>query len=150
MSGTRQVIARNKKASYNYFLEGHLEAGIVLNGSEVKALRNHKGNIEDSYGYDKDGELFLYNSHIGQYDKANQFNHEPRRARKLLCHKAEIKKIMGKIHTKGYTLVPVSIYFDNKNRVKVELALGKGKKLYDKREDIAKRDANRRERRERI
>jgi len=136
-------IATNRRARHEYFIEETIEAGIVLTGTEVKALRLGKGNLNDSYAQIKAEEVFLYNCHISPYEYGNRFNHDPLRPRKLLLHKAEIRKLAAKIKEKGYTLVPLSMYFDRKNRVKVELALAKGKKLYDKRHDLAKRDAAR-------
>lgn len=135
----RRIIAGNKRASYDYFLEDRLEVGIVLIGTEVKALRLSNGNINDSYVYNQGGELFLFNSYIAPYNQTDN-NHEPRRVRKLLCHKHEIRKMIGKIRTKGYTLIPTSLYINEKNIMKLEIALGKGKKLHDKRKEIAKRD----------
>jgi SsrA-binding protein len=140
MRKTKQIIANNKKASFNYFLEHKIEAGVVLLGSEVKSLRLGKANIEDAYASYSNNELFLYNSHISPYDKSSHQNHDPRRPRKLLLHKLEIKKLLGKIKQKGYTIVPTSIYFDEGNFVKIEIALASGKKLHDKRETIKQRD----------
>jgi SsrA-binding protein len=120
-----------------------METGIVLSGTEVKSLRLGKGNLNDSYAQIKGTEVILYNCHISPYDFGNRFNHDPLRPRKLLLHKAEIRRLLGKIKEKGYTLVPLSLYFDRNNRAKVELALAKGKKLYDKREDLVKKDAER-------
>lgn len=120
-----------------------MEAGIVLTGTEVKSLRLGKGNLNDSYAQLKAMEVMLYNCHISPYDFGNRFNHDPLRPRKLLLHKEQIRRLSGKTKEKGFTLVPLSMYFDQKNRVKVELALAKGKKLYDKRETLAKKDAQR-------
>lgn len=136
-------IATNRRARHDYFIEETIEAGVVLTGTEVKALRHGKGNLNDSYAQVKAEEVFLYNCHISPYDYGNRYNHDPLRPRKLLLHKAEIRKLAAKIKEKGYTLVPLNLYFDRKNRVKLELALARGKKLYDKRHDIAKRDAAR-------
>ena len=138
-----QKIATNRRARHDYFIEETIEAGVVLTGTEVKALRHGKGNLNDSYAQVKAEEVFLYNCHISPYDYGNRYNHDPLRPRKLLLHKAEIRKLAAKIKEKGYTLVPLNLYFDRKNRVKLELALARGKKLYDKRHDIAKRDAAR-------
>ena len=135
-----KTIARNKKASFNYFLEDEFEAGIVLKGSEVKSLREGKVSVEDSHADYSGGNLMLYNCHIQEYDKAHQFNHLTRRPRILLLHKKEIKKIVGKIKIKGYTLILTSMYFNEKNKVKVALAIGKGKKLHDKRETLKEKD----------
>ena len=138
-----KTIARNKKASFNYFLEDAFEAGIVLKGSEVKSLREGKVSVEDSHADYSGGNLMLFNCHIQEYDKAHQFNHFTRRPRILLLHKKEIKKIVGKIKIKGYTLILTSMYFNEKNKVKVALAIGKGKKLHDKRETLKQKDWDR-------
>ena len=135
-----KVIARNRKAAFNYFFEDKFEAGIVLKGSEVKALREGKVNIEDSHADYSGGNLMLFNSHIQEYDKASNFNHSTRRPRALLMHKQEVRKIVGKIKIKGYTLIVISMYFNEKNKVKLELAIAKGKKLHDKRETIKEKD----------
>lgn len=135
-----KVIARNKKAKFNYFIEDTFEAGIVLKGSEVKSLREGKCSIEDSHADYSGGHITLYNCYIQEYEKANRFNHIARRPRILLLNKKEIRKIIGKIKIKGYSLIATSIYFNNKNMVKIELAIAKGKKLYDKREDIKAKD----------
>jgi SsrA-binding protein len=139
-TGSRKIIAQNKKAAFDYFIEERLEAGIVLTGSEVKSLRNGKANIVDSHAAADGNELVLHNLYIAEYEKASQFNHSTRRPRKLLLHRSEIKKILAKIKIRGYTLVALSIYFNHKNMVKVELGLAKGKKLHDKRETIKERD----------
>ncbi len=136
----KKIIAQNKKAFNNYFIEERLEAGIMLTGSEVQSLRQGKASIEESHAADKGNEVFLYNCHIAEYEKANRFNHSTRRPRKLLLHKNEINKIIGKIKIKGYTLVALSMYFNKKNKVKIELGIAKGKKLYDKRESIKEKD----------
>jgi SsrA-binding protein len=135
-----KIISRNKKATFNYFIEETFEAGIVLKGSEVKSLREGKTNIEDSHADYSKGELTLFNCYIAEYEKANQFNHNARRPRALLLHKKEIRKIIRKIKIKGYTLIALSMYFNEKNKVKLELGIAKGKKLYDKREDIKEKD----------
>ncbi|MGI4775616.1 MAG: SsrA-binding protein SmpB [Janthinobacterium lividum] len=140
MTEYKKIIAQNRKALFNYFIEDRFEAGIILRGSEVKSLRLGKASIEDSHATNSGNEMFLYNSHIAEYEKANRFNHESRRARKLLLHSVEIKKMIGKIRLKGYTLVALSLYFDKKNKVKVELGLAKGKKLHDKRENLKEKD----------
>lgn len=140
MTEYKKFIAQNRKALFNYFIEERFEAGITLKGSEVQSLRQGKASIEDSHAADSENEVFLYNSHIAEYDKANQFNHSSRRPRKLLLHKREIKKIIGKIRLKGYTLIALSLYFNKKNIVKVELGLAKGKKLHDKRESLKEKD----------
>lgn len=139
----RVIIANNPKARHDYFIEDTLECGIVLVGTEVKSIRNGKVSLKDSYAHIQNGELFISNLHISPYEKGNIFNKDPLRTRKLLVHKNEIRKLFGMIKQKGVTLVPLSVYFD-KNHVKIELAIAKGKKLYDKRQDIAKKDAERR------
>ena len=140
MTEYKKVIAQNKKALFNYFIEERLEAGIVLTGSEVQSLRQGKASIEESHAADTTNEVFLYNCHIAEYEKAGRFNHNTRRPRKLLLHTREIKKIIGKIRIKGYTLVALSMYFNNKNKIKVELGIAKGKKLHDKRQSIKEKD----------
>jgi len=135
-----KLISRNKKASFSYFLEDTFEAGIVLKGSEVKSLREGKVSIEDAHADYSGGHIMLFNCHIQEYDKANQFNHSTRSPRILLLHKKEMKKIISKIKVKGYTLVLTSIYFNEKNKVKLALAIGKGKKLHDKRETLKEKD----------
>lgn len=129
----RKIIAQNRKATYEYFIEERFEAGVVLVGSEVKSLREGKANIADAYAQDKDGEVWLLGAYIAEYNGANRFNHIPKRPRKLLLKKQEIKKLFGKLKVKGYTLVPLALYFNAKNIAKVELGLAKGKKQYDKR-----------------
>ena len=135
-------ITVNRKARHEYTILQTYEAGIVLQGTEVKALRQGKANLVDSYASLKEGEVWLYGSHISVYEQGNINNHEPMRTRKLLLNKSEIKKLIGKVKEKGLTLIPIRLYFKN-GKVKVELALAKGKKVYDKREAIAKRDAAR-------
>lgn len=137
-----KVVAENRKARHDYFIEETYEAGIVLVGTEVKSIRAGKVSLRDSYAEVLNGEVFLQQMHISPYEKGNRFNHDPKRPRKLLLHKREIKRLLGRTMQKGYTLIPLRLYF-KKGRVKVELALGRGKKLYDKREDIARRDAQR-------
>ncbi|ASX27540.1 SsrA-binding protein [Rickettsia sp. MEAM1 (Bemisia tabaci)] len=136
----KKIIAQNKKALFNYFIEERLEAGIVLKGSEVQSLRQGKASIEESHAADTGNEVFLYNCHIAEYEKANRLNHSTRRPRKLLLHKKEINKIIGKTKIKGYTLVALSMYFNKKNKIKIELGIAKGKKLHDKRESIKEKD----------
>lgn len=138
----------NKKAYFNYTIEDELEAGIILLGSEVKALRQGKANISDGYIAEIKGELFLVNCNISEYKGANKFNHEPKRQRKLLVHKKELSKLLGKMQTKGYSMVPLKIYFNKRNFVKILIGLGKGKKLYDKRQSIKAKDELRRSQRE--
>ena len=129
----------NRKAQYDYEIEESYEAGIVLTGTEIKSIRNGKVNIKDSYAIIKNNELYLLNTHISLYDEGNRFNHEETRTRKLLMHKKEILKLKSKLEMEGYTLVPLKIYFV-KSKAKVLLGLAKGKKNYDKREAIKKRD----------
>lgn len=133
--------AVNRAASHNYFLLEKFEAGIALTGTEVKAVRAGRANLKDSYGLVKNNELWLLNAHIGHYDHGNIFNHEELRTRKLLVHKDEIRKLIGKTQQKGLTLIPLRLYF-KKGRVKVELALAKGKQLWDKRETERRRTAD--------
>ena len=137
-----KIIAQNKKAWHDYFVDEKYEAGIALFGTEVKSIRAGAVNLKDSYCSVKDGELFMLGVHISPYEKGNIFNREPRRERKLLMHKREIMKINGMLTQKGYTLIPLSLYFSGKN-VKVELGLCRGKKLYDKRDSIAAKEVNR-------
>ena len=137
-----KVIANNKKAYHDYFIEDKYEAGIELFGTEVKSVRQGSVNLKDSWINIKDGEAFIMGMHISPYEKGNIFNRDPFRVRKLLLHKKEINKLFGKIKQDGLTLVPLSLYYKGP-RVKVELGLCKGKKLYDKRDDAAKRDAKR-------
>ena len=139
--GTK-IITQNRKAYHDYFVDEKYEAGIALFGTEVKSIRNGSVNLKDSYCSVKDGELYVIGMHVSPYEKGNIFNREPRRERKLLMHKREIMKINGMLTQKGYTLVPLSLYFSGKN-VKVELGLCRGKKLYDKRDTIAKKEVNR-------
>lgn len=137
-----KVIARNKKATHDYHIEETLEAGIVLTGTEIKSIRQGRVNLKDSYARIRDGEVYVVNMHISPYEQGNRFNHEPTRERKLLLHKQEINKLIGLTQQKGFTLVPLDVHLRN-GYAKVELALAKGKKLYDKRAAIAKRDAER-------
>jgi len=137
-----KIVFTNKKARFLYEIIEIFEAGLVLQGTEVKSLRLGKGNLQDSYATIKDGEMFLYNMHISPYDQGNIYNHEPDRIRKLLLHKQEIKRLTGKVVERGMTLVPLKIYFKN-GRAKVELGLARGKSLVDRRKDIAKRDEQR-------
>ncbi len=139
--GTR-VAATNRKAFHNYFIEDRYEAGIELFGTEVKSIRQGKLNLKDSFCHVKNGELFLYGMHISPYEKGNIFNKDPLRTRKLLMHKREILKLSAKIQQDGYSLIPLSVYFKHA-KVKVELGLARGKKLYDKRASAAERDAKR-------
>lgn len=137
------LIAKNKRARFDYHILDTWEAGIVLLGTEVKALRAGRANLTDSYGIVKDGEIFLLNLHIGQYDQGGiAFNHDPTRTRKLLLHKKEIRKLIGAVERQGLTLIPLDLHFSD-GRAKVTLALGKGKQLHDKREDLRKKDDER-------
>lgn len=139
----KKVIVNNRKAKHDYFIDEVFEAGIVLVGSEVKSLRAHDVNINDAYVSHENGQIVLINAYIPEYDKANNYNHFPRRTRKLLLHKRQIKKLIGMLKTKGVTIVPLSIYFNHKNMAKVEIAVVRGKKEYDKREAIKQADWNR-------
>ena len=137
-----KLIANNKKAYHDYFIEDTYEAGIALAGTEVKSLRSGKCSIKEAFVRVENGEVYVYGMHITPYEKGNIFNKDPLRVRKLLLHKSEIRKIEGQIAQKGYTVVPLSVYFSG-SLVKVEIGLAKGKKLYDKRQDIAKKDQRR-------
>ena len=137
-----RMIANNKNAYHDYFIEEKYEAGIALHGTEVKSLRMGKCSVKESFIRIEHGEVFIYGMHISPYEKGNIFNKDPLRVKKLLMHKNEILKLQGKITEKGYTLVPLQVYF-NKSLVKVEVGLARGKKLYDKRQDIAKKDMRR-------
>ena len=139
----RKVIALNRKARHNYEIEDTFEAGIMLTGSEVKSLRVGKANIAESYASDEDGEIFLINSYIPEYNQAGRFNHEPRRHRKLLLHAKEVSRLLGSIQRDGMTLIPLKLYFNKRGLAKIELGLGKGKKIHDKRETQKKRDWDR-------
>ena len=142
MSEAMKLVANNKKAYHDYFIEEKYEAGIVLHGTEVKSMRMGKCSIKESFIRIENGEIFAYGMHVSPYEKGNIFNKDPLRTKKLLLHKKEINKLMGKIAEKGYTLVPLQVYFKD-GRAKVEIGLAKGKKLDDKRQDIAKKDQRR-------
>lgn len=144
----RKTIVTNKKARHDYFIDEIYEAGIVLTGTEIKSIRQGKVSLKECYARVENGEIILYHMNISPYEQGNRFNVNPLRPRKLLLHKAEIRKLIGYITLKGMTLVPLSLYIDEKGRAKIELAVARGKKLYDKREDIAKRDSERRIRQE--
>jgi len=133
----------NRKARHEYHINETYEAGIALSGTEIKSIRAGKANLQDSYARIENGELVLYNMHISPYEQGNRFNHEPKRPRKLLMHKREIMRLFGQTREKGFSLIPLKVYFKNGKWAKVELALARGKKQYDKREDIAARDAQR-------
>jgi SsrA-binding protein len=137
-----KIICQNKKARHDYHVEDSMEAGIMLWGTEVKALRESKANLVDSYVQIEGGEAWLLGAHISHYTPGNQFNHAPVRKRKLLMHKREIGRLIGKVKEKGFNLIPLKLYF-KKGKVKVEVALAKGKKLYDKRRDIKQKEAKR-------
>lgn len=134
------TIAQNKKARMNYSIEEEVEAGLVLTGTEVKSLRAGKAQIADAYAGPKGDELWLYNATIAPYEGGNRFNHEERRPRKLLLHKRQIKKLIGRLKVKGVTLVPLALYFNSRGLAKIKLGLGTGKKEYEKRDTIKKRD----------
>jgi SsrA-binding protein len=136
----RKLIAENRRARFDYFLDETFEAGLALTGTEVKALRQGKANIAESYAAAEAGELVLINANIPEYGPANRFNHAPRRPRKLLMHRREIDRLMGAVQREGRTLVPVRLYFNDRGRVKLELALARGKKVHDKRATEAARD----------
>ena len=138
-----KIIADNRKARYAYAIDETLEAGIMLVGSEVKSLRNGKTTIAESYADTKDGEIWLINANIPEYLQANRFNHEPKRPRKLLLHKKQINKLMGAVERDGMTLIPLKLYFNERGRAKLLLAIAKGKKLHDKRETDKKRSWDR-------
>nr|WP_314503221.1 SsrA-binding protein SmpB [uncultured Peptostreptococcus sp.] len=146
MSG-KKILATNKKARHDYFIDEVYECGIELKGTEVKSIRQGRINLKEGYASVDNSEVFLKQVHISPYDQGNRFNVDPLRTRKLLLHKAEIRKLIGVTTIKGYSLVPMSVYLKN-GRVKLELGLAKGKKLYDKRQDLAKKDAMRRIERE--
>ena len=138
----QKLVANNKKVFHDYFVEEKYETGLVLHGTEVKSLRMGKCSIKEAFVRIEDGEVFVYGMHVSPYEKGNIFNKDPLRVKKLLLHKYEINKLLGKIKEKGYTLVPLQVYFKD-GKVKVEIGLARGKKLYDKREAIAKKDQRR-------
>lgn len=142
-----KLIANNKKAYHDYFIDETYETGVALHGTEVKSMRMGKCSIKESFVRIENGEVFVYGMHVSPYEKGNLFNKDPLRVKKLLMHRYEINKLEGKIKEKGYTLVPLQVYFKN-GKVKVEIGLARGKKLYDKREAIAKKDARRETERE--
>ncbi|MGN0308175.1 MAG: SsrA-binding protein SmpB [Lachnospiraceae bacterium] len=137
-----KLVAGNKKAYHDYFVEEKLEAGLILHGTEVKSLRMGKCSIKEAFIRIEKGEMFIYGMHISPYEKGNIFNKDPLRVKKLLLHKAEINKLLGKTKEKGFTIVPLQVYF-KEGKAKVEIGLCRGKKLYDKRQDIAKKDQKR-------
>ncbi len=138
--GGRRIVARNRRAFHDYHIEERIEAGIVLTGTEVKALRQGRASIAEAHAGEMQGELWLFNCNIPEYGPANRFNHEPTRPRKLLLHKREIERLSGAVRRKGMTLVPLALYFAPNGRVKVELGLARGKKLHDKRAALKERD----------
>jgi SsrA-binding protein len=136
----KKIVAENRKARFEYFLEEFFEAGIALQGTEVKSLRFGEGSIAESYAEVRDGQAWLVNANIPEFSHGNRFNHEPKRPRKLLLHQRQVEKLQGAVAREGMTLIPMSIYFNGRGRAKVELALAKGKKTHDKREAIKERD----------
>jgi len=139
----QRAAAVNRRARFNYEIGQTFEAGIALTGTEVKSLRDGKSSISDAFAGEKDGELWLYNAYIPEYLQANRFNHKPRRARKLLLHRREMNRLIGAVQREGMTVVPTKIYFNDRGRAKVEIALARGKKLHDKRETTKRRDWDR-------
>lgn len=139
---SRKIISTNKKAFHEYHIFDKFDAGMVLTGTEIKSIRKGAINLKDSFVKIEDSEVFLYNAHISPYEQGNRYNHEEKRTRKLLLNKKEIEKLIGKIKKDGYAIVPIQVYLD-KGWAKIEIALAKGKKLYDKREDMAKKAQNR-------
>ncbi|SDF15032.1 MULTISPECIES: SsrA-binding protein SmpB [Thalassobaculum] len=138
--GARKEVARNRRARHEYSIEDTLEVGLILTGSEVKSLRQGRASINEAYAGSEHGDLALINSHIPEYKPAEPFNHEPRRVRRLLAHRRERDRLLGLIRREGYTLVPLSLYFNDRGIAKLEIGLARGKKLVDKREDAKKRD----------
>ncbi|MBX3086111.1 MAG: SsrA-binding protein SmpB [Anaerolineae bacterium] len=138
----KSVVATNRKARHDYDLEPGIEAGMVLIGSEIKSIRDHRVNLQDGFVQEQGGELWLMGVHISPYEQANRYNHEPLRPRKLLLHRGEIMRLLSRVREKGYTLVPTQMYLKN-GRAKIEIALGRGRKQHDKRDVIAEREANR-------
>ncbi len=136
----KKIVAENRRARFDYFIEETFEAGIALTGTEVKSLRFGEGSIAESYAAVQDGEAWLINANVPEFSHGNRFNHEPRRPRKLLLHTREIEKMIGAVERKGMTLVPLSVYFNSKGRAKVEIALAKGKQTHDKRQTMKDRD----------
>lgn len=145
--GNRKTIAENRRARRDYFIEDVFEAGIMLTGTEVKALREGQANISESYASPEDGAIWLINANIPEYSAGNRENHEPKRRRKLLLHKREIARLSQAVERKGYTLTPIKLYFNERGLVKLELGLGQGKKLHDKRETVKDRDWSRQKQR---
>jgi SsrA-binding protein len=137
-----KIVAENRKAFHDYFIEDRVEAGIILTGTEIKSIRNGKINLKDSYARINNGEVWVYQMHISPFEQGNRYNHEPLRPRKLLLHRSEINKLVGKIQQQGLTLLPIKVYLKN-GMAKVELAVGQGKKNYDKRQALAEREGKR-------
>ena len=144
MKRNKKLVANNKKARHDYFIEEVYEAGLVLTGTEIKSIRAGKVSIKESYAKIENGEMIVYGMNISPYEQGNRFNADPLRPRKLLLHKQEIRKLIGYTTLKGLTIVPLTVYINEDGRAKMEIAVARGKKLYDKRNDIAKRDAERR------
>ena len=142
-----RMVAQNRRARHDYRIEDTLEAGLVLVGSEVKSLRAGRGSLADSYAAEKDGELYLFNAHIPAYAAANRFNHETRRARKLLVHRRQLDRLLGAVQRDGVTLIPLAVYFNDRGIAKVELGVARGKRQYDKRETEKRRDWQRQKQR---
>jgi SsrA-binding protein len=143
VKGKLKVVAANRKARYDYFIDETYEAGIALTGTEIKSVRAGRVNLRDSYVQVKNGELWLIDTHIAPYKQAGRSSHEPKRPRKLLMHRREISRLQGRVQERGYTLIPLRLYLKNSKWAKVEIALARGKKLYDKRQAIRERDAQR-------
>lgn len=139
----RRLVAQNRKARHEYFIDEVMEAGLVLTGTEVKSLREGRASLGEAFASEESGELWLLNAHIPEYGPANRFNHVPKRARKLLLHRRQVNKLLGQVRREGYTIVPLSIYFNERGRAKCEIGLARGKKAVDKRETIKERDWNR-------
>ena len=144
MKKQRKLVANNKKARHDYFIDEVYEAGLVLTGTEIKSVRQGKVSIKESYAKIENGEMIVYGMNISPYEQGNRYNVDPLRPRKLLLHKQEIRKLLGLTTIKGLTLIPLTVYINEEGKAKMELAVARGKKLYDKREDIAKRDSQRR------
>lgn len=143
MAQGRKVVAQNRRATHDYFIEERLEAGLQLLGSEVKSLRNGRASLGEAYAGEDKGELYLFNAHIAEYAPANRFGHDPKRPRKLLLHRRQLERLLGQVRREGYTLIPLSIYFNERGLAKLELGLAKGKRKVDRREDVKKRDWSR-------
>jgi SsrA-binding protein len=140
---TRRLVAQNRRARYDYFIDDTLEAGVMLTGTEVKALREGRASLQDSFAGEDKGELYLFNAYIPEYRQANRFNHETRRPRKLLVHRHELNRLLGAVRREGVTLVPVSLYFNRRGIAKIDLGIARGKKKHDKRETERARDWSR-------